>query len=308
MTRPLPPAAVPAARPHLRAALVAAGTAAVAAALVLAPEVLSTQAVSSNPLRANQAMPYVAAHRGDAETGPENTLAAFRGAVAAGTDVLEADVRLTADRIPVLMHDATVDRTTDGTGALADLAFAQVRELDAGSWLAPEFAGERVPLFDELLNYLLLDAVDLRALVELKGDWPVDDTRLLVSAVRARGLVDRVVFASFSPESLAALLESGPEIPRAMLFAELPDDPVEASADVEPIAIMTRLASLRERPELVEQIHGAGLGLLVYTLNTGPDWAEAVRLGVDGIITDQPGGLGSWMPGSDAQAVSSSAR
>lgn len=296
MTRPQPPDA-PVSRLPLRALAVALGAAGFVALLVV-PDVLGAPPVVSSissSLRANQAMPYVAAHRGDAAGGPENTMPGFRAAVAAGAQLVEADVRLTSDRIPVLMHDATVDRTTDGTGPVSGFTFEQIRALDAGSRVSAGFAGTRVPMLDELLNLLLLEATETHALVELKGTWSVDDTRLLVSSVRARGLVERVVFASFSEDSLLALLESGPEIPRAMLFADLPLDPVTASADVAPIAIMTRLEAVRERSWIVDDIHAAGLGLLVYTLNESPDWDRAVQLGVDGIITDQAGVLGSWM-------------
>lgn len=307
MTRPLPPDPPPARAP-LRVALVALAAVGVAAGLVLAPDVLGTQAVSSGSLRADRELPYVAAHRGDGASGPENTLAAFRGAVAAGSDLVEADVRLTADGVPVLMHDPTVDRTTDGSGRVADLTFAELRALDAGSWFSPASAGLRVPTFEELLDYLVREATGVHALVELKGEWSVDDAGLLAGSVRSRELAERVVFASFSADSLLALRESDPGIPRAMLFADLPADPVAASAEVDPIAIMTRLDCLRERAWVVDDIHAAGLGVLVYTLNASHDWDRAVRLGVDGIITDQPGGLGSWMADRSGQAPSSSAR
>ena len=93
----------------------------------------------------------VCAHRGETQVHPENTLAAFRKAIAMGAHQIEFDVQLTRDGHPVVMHDATVDRTTDGSGQISDLTLAQIRELDAGSWKAPRFRGERVPTLEEAL-------------------------------------------------------------------------------------------------------------------------------------------------------------
>lgn len=282
-------------RPYLHVTAGVVATTVLVGFLLLAPGVLGTEAVSSSQLRSADALPYVAAHRGESATTPENTMPAFRAAVASGADLVETDVQLTSDRIPVLLHDTTVDRTTDGEGLVSELTFAEVRALDAGSWYAPEYAGTRIPMFDDLLNFLALEATDVRALVELKGTWDVDETRLLVSSVRARGLQERVVFASFSEKSLQSLRESGPEFARALLISELPDYPVAAAARVGAIAIMTRLDSVQDRPGVVQELHAAGLSILIYTLNDEALWDAAYRLGVDGIITDRTGGLGSWM-------------
>ena len=97
---------------------------------------------------------FIASHRGGGATAPENTLPAITAALAGGFDYVEVDVALTADRQPVLMHDATVDRTTDGHGRLAALTLAEVRALDAGSWFDPDFAGTQVPTLAEFLDVL----------------------------------------------------------------------------------------------------------------------------------------------------------
>lgn len=280
-------------RVHVVAGL--AATSVLVVILLLAPGVLGTEAAGSSALRTVDALPYVTAHRGESASTPENTMPAFRAAVANGADLVETDVQLTSDRVPVLLHDTTVDRTTDGTGLVGELTFAEVRGLDAGSWYGAEYTGTRVPMFDDLLNYLVLEATQVRALVELKGTWDVDETRLLVSSVRARGLGERVAFASFSETSLLSLRESGPEFARALLISELPDYPVAAAARVGAIAIMTRLDSVQARPGIVQELHASGLSILIYTLNDEELWDAAYRLGVDGIITDRTSGLGSWM-------------
>lgn len=94
------------------------------------------------------------AHRGAMETHPENTLAAFRAAVEAGAHMIEFDVQLTKDNKMVVMHDGTVDRTTNGSGKASELTFAEIRKLDAGSWKSPEFAGEKIPTLDETLSVM----------------------------------------------------------------------------------------------------------------------------------------------------------
>jgi len=94
--------------------------------------------------------PLVIAHRGESATAPEQTLVAFELAAELGADMIEADVRRTPDGRLVLLHDALLDRTTDGRGPLSALSFDELRQLDAGSWFSPRFAGERIPLLDEL--------------------------------------------------------------------------------------------------------------------------------------------------------------
>ncbi len=109
----------------------------------------------------------ICAHRGAMETQPENTIAAFREAVRLGAQMIEFDVRLTKDKHLVILHDPTVDRTTNGTGTINDLTFAQVRQLDAGGWKSPEFATERIPTLEETLAVM---PMNIWLNVHLKGD------------------------------------------------------------------------------------------------------------------------------------------
>ncbi len=107
------------------------------------------------------------AHRGAMATHPENTIPAFQAAIDAGAHMIEFDVALTADNELVVIHDATVDRTTDGTGRVNDLTFQEIRRLDAGGWKSEEFAGERIPTLDEVLEMM---PVNIWLNVHLKGD------------------------------------------------------------------------------------------------------------------------------------------
>ena len=235
----------------------------------------------------------IAGHRGDRSAAPENTLPALQGALDSTLDFVETDVQLTADGVPVLIHDETVDRTTDGTGAVADLTFSQLRELDAGSWYSPEFAGVVVPSLDEFLTVFATS--EKQALVELKGFWTEDEVRMVVGKVAASGSTHRVTFASFDFTTIMNLRAAAPEVPRVIIQRLLPADPVGLARHFDAIAILTSPGSVEAHPDAVADMHEAGLGLLLYTLNSRQRWSEALALGVDGIITDKPSNLDEWL-------------
>jgi Glycerophosphoryl diester phosphodiesterase len=286
----------PDARPLLRVGAAVLVTLASVAVLVLAPR--ATMAYAANPmgpLRGPGEPAFIAAHRGDRSAAPENTMPAFEAAVRSGSHFLETDVQLTADGHAVLMHDSTVDRTTDGTGAVADLTLAELRALDAGSWYGEAYAGTRVPTFDEFLDVLAASRPTTTALVELKGAWTAEQVAGLVVAVNVRVLQDRIVFASFSPRTVDALREGAPAQPRVLIRRVLPLDPVAVAARFGASALMTRSSGLTARPDAVERMHEAGLSILLYTLNSEERWSEALARGVDGIVTDEPSALDEWI-------------
>ena len=235
----------------------------------------------------------IAGHRGDRSVAPENTMPALQGALDSTLDFVETDLQLTADGVPVLIHDETVDRTTNGTGAVADLTFAQLRALDAGSWYSPEFAGAVVPSLDEFLGIFATSAK--QALLELKGYWTEDQVRLVVGKLAASGASHRVTFASFDFTTIMNLRTVAPQIPRVIIQRLLPADPVGLAEHFHAIAILTSADAVEANPDAVADMHDAGLGLLLYTLNSKERWSEALALGVDGIVTDRPSNLDEWL-------------
>lgn len=280
----------------LRAASAVLATMTTVLVLVLAPGTSSaTAATLMGPLRQPGEPAFIASHRGDRATAPENTVPAFEAAIAQGADFVETDVRLSADGVAVIMHDATVDRTTTGRGAVSDLTAAELTALDAGSWYAPRFAGARVPLFADFLDVIRSTRGAVTALVELKGRWEPADVERMVADIHLRGLEDRIVFASFSMTSLDALRAAAPEFPRVLIRRVLPIDPVAVAERLGVIALMTRPSALRDRPEVVTELHRAGLGILLYTLNTEKRWRDALDWGIDGIVTDDCAALGTWI-------------
>lgn len=291
---PAHPSPAAATTPALRAAAAVLLTMASVAVLVLAPRATMAYAAPLGPLRAPGEAGFVAAHRGDRASAPENTIPAFEAAVRSGSDVLEADVQLTADGFPVLLHDDTVDRTTNGTGAVADLTLAELRILDAGSWYDARYAGVAVPTFGEFLD-VLTDFPQVNALVELKGAWTPSEVETLLGGVYGRLLQDRIVFASFSPTTIDALGTAAPTLPRILIRRVLPLDPVATARRYDVDALMTRSSGLARQPDAVDELHAAGLALLLYTLNSEDRWGEALARGVDGIVTDEPSALDEWI-------------
>lgn len=279
----------------LRRALVASAlTLGLVLVILLNPDAVRVYA--ANPLgglRSPGEPAFIAAHRGDRADAPENTLPAFAAAFERGFAYVETDLQLTRDGQVVLMHDATVDRTTNGTGRVSQLTLEELRELDAGSWYGEEHRGTRVPTLAEFLD--LLARSDSRALLELKGDWTPAEVRAVLVDVYPRGVQNRIAFASFSEDSLASLAIAAPAFPRIVLRKSLPKDPVAAVERFDAIAIMTRTEELERRPDVVATMHAAGYGVLLYTLNTQSSWAEALALGVDGIATDRASALDGWI-------------
>ncbi|WP_166870625.1 glycerophosphodiester phosphodiesterase family protein [Salinibacterium sp. ZJ450] len=271
-----------------------AGVIALVLAVALNLPVGSVQAAGAfESLRAPGEAGFIAAHRGDRSAAPENTLPALQAALDAGMSFVETDVQLSKDGVPVLMHDATVDRTTNGSGRVADLTLAELQTLDAGGWFAPEFAGVPVPTLDEYLA--LLVTTEAMAIIELKGFWSETDVAAVSNLLYGYSLHSRAIIASFTLATVAHAREAAPAIPRIVLRRDLPADPVRFARFYDAIAVMTKAATIERRPELVETMHEAGVGILLYTLNTEQNWAEALAFGVDGIVTDAPSDLDSWL-------------
>ena len=149
-------------------------------------------------------------HRGAPREPSEDTLPSEERSQQLGSDYLELDLHLTKDGVPVVMHDDTVDRTTDGTGAVADLTLAQVETLDAGSWFSPAFAGTKVATFAQILRFAKRTGV--RIMPELKAGWDRAQVKVAVDLVKRWGLASHTVFQSFDPKALAYAAALAPGI------------------------------------------------------------------------------------------------
>ncbi len=234
----------------------------------------------------------IIAHRGAAADAPENTLVAMRISFDRGVDFVEADLHLTADGVPVLMHDPTIDRTTNGSGNVADLTLAEIKTLDAGSWFGAQFAGEPVPTLEEFLDELT--PTNSRALIELKGQWNDEQVTHAVELLHERYLVDRVAFESFELENLVRLEELAPEFARVMLTREWNRETLETASVLGASAVGARNSVFSSNFGLITEARTLGIGTMVYTLNSKSKWSNARDRGIDLIITDNPVALEDW--------------
>lgn len=242
----------------------------------------------------------VIAHRGGGALRPEETLPAFEHALAVGADVLEFDVHLTADGAVVAMHDETVDRTTDGTGAIKDKTLAELRALDAGYWFTPDGGqtfpyrgtGIVVPTVDEILDAF----PDSYYLIEIKGADPGLPDALL-AALAAHAVADRVVIASFSTESIAAVRAKAPAIFTALSLEEMVEfnDRIADPTYVPP-AKFVQPPWAASSQEVVDRAHALELKVHPWTVNTSNAMSSLIARGVDGIMTDDPALLAGLAP------------
>jgi glycerophosphoryl diester phosphodiesterase len=280
---------------HTRTATAAATTIALVLVVLLSPDAGRAAAAPNvfATLRVPGETGLVASHRGDQDGAPENTLAAMSLAIDSAVDFVETDLQLTSDGVPVLMHDWTVDRTTDGTGPVWNMTWKQLSRLDAGSWYSDAFAGTRVPRLDEFLE--LVAPSDKRIILELKGSWTEEQLAPVAEQIQARRLASRVIVASFDIVTLANLAAVSETIARVVIARQVVGDPAVLAATCGAIAIVTSRSFVQRDPEAVTRIHDAGLGVMLYTLNDEQTWTEAVSLGVDGIITDRPTQLDRWI-------------
>ena len=232
-----------------------------------------------------RARALVVAHRGASRYAPENTLAAFRLALEQGARAVECDVRRTRDEHLVVIHDATVDRTTDGFGLVSALPLDMLRGLDAGRWFRAEFAGERVPLLEEVLTL-----VGGRALiqVEIKND-PIPAAGIeaqVVDAVRGCGMESEVLVMSFDHQSIRIVRDLRPDIATGILYAARLVDPVAAARAAWANALCLDWQYLDR--DVVAQARGAGLGICVWTVDDEEAFRRCQELGVDAVASNDP--------------------
>ncbi|MFE7331190.1 glycerophosphodiester phosphodiesterase [Streptomyces sp. NPDC057565] len=202
---------------------------------------------------------------------PENTLRSFVHAEQAGMDVIELDLHLSKDGALAVMHDAEVDRTTDGTGPIAEKTLAELRELDAGQ-------GERVPVFEQVL-----DAVRSPLQAEIKD---AAAARALAEVMRRRDLVDRVEVSSFHDEAVAEIAQLVPGVRTVLIASRWKSDVVDRAKAVGAATLALNIRRLTL--EVVEQAHAEGVKVIGWVVNT-QDHLRLVRaLGLDGATTDFP--------------------
>ncbi|HHL52343.1 MAG TPA: glycerophosphodiester phosphodiesterase [Flammeovirgaceae bacterium] len=238
------------------------------------------------------------AHRGASGVAPENTLASFAKALDQGADMLELDIHLSRDGIPVVIHDATLERTTNGHGRVVEYDLAALKQLDAGSWFASEYAGEHIPTLDEVLTL-----VNGRAPVIIEFKWDKEEgyypqmAAKVAAIIRAHQASGWCWVQSYEQRYLDEMYRLLPEVPLVKCFIGVWSGPLGFYYDTgfhwgnyRPANYLKGL-NLYYRTltrSQVARLHQAGLQVWSYTVNDPKNMNRQVNLGVDGIITNYP--------------------
>ncbi|MFI7600619.1 glycerophosphodiester phosphodiesterase [Actinoplanes sp. NPDC049681] len=246
------------------------------------------------------------AHRGYSAVAPENTLPAFAAGVLAGATFIEFDVRTTADGVPVVIHDRTVDRTTDGAGKVWELTLDEIARLDAGSWFSSAYAGICVPKLAEVLE-LLRPHAGVELLLEIKPPANLEQVKFILGQVGDAGLLTRTVVQSFDPAIVRLAGEVAPDVRRGLLRDAFDTSQVEVAQELGVSFCNPSMNAVLGSPETVAALAGAGVAVMPWTANDTALWPDLVGAGVAGLITDHTGELTGWAQNVSSGASSSSA-
>jgi glycerophosphoryl diester phosphodiesterase len=250
---------------------------------------------------ARVSFPNLIGHRGAAAHAPENTLASFSKAKDLGASWVELDVQLSADGVPMVFHDDGLERTSNGHGRMCDQPVAVLSKLDAGSWFAPEFAGQVIPTLEAALGHIA--GLGLGVNIEIKADEKQGAATALsaLSVARAHwpaGLPLPLI-SSFAESALAAARDAVPIWPRALLVGKVPVNWCKRLEVLDCISLNADWTKLT--PAITYDVKQAGYGLLAYTVNN-PAQAERLQSwGVDGVFSDDPKRLSERLASSFAE-------
>ncbi|MCM5681361.1 glycerophosphodiester phosphodiesterase [Schlegelella sp. S2-27] len=234
--------------------------------------------------------PLWIAHRGAGKLAPENTLAAFREGAAYGYRMFECDVKLSADGQLFLLHDATLQRTTDAQGIAGERPWSELCRLDAGSWHSRRYAGEPLPTFDAVARYVLRNGFHLN--IEIK---PTPGQEAATGAAVAQACTrlwqghpttpaSWPLLTSFKPAALHAARAAGPDLPRGLLLDHWWDGWRDEARALGCTAVVAHWAMLDATS--IAEVHALGCRALAYTVNDPCEADRLLRAGIDGLITD----------------------
>jgi glycerophosphoryl diester phosphodiesterase len=228
--------------------------------------------------------PWVIAHRGASGNAPENTLAAFERAVALGAGFIETDLHLTRDAQFVAIHDATLERTTNGKGKVRDCTLAEIRKLDAGMWFDREFMGQKVPTLEEILKFGAKHDVIFYLELKYEAAWGMHHS--LMGALQKSGGAARSIVISSSESTLAALRQVDPSAMMGLIFEESNQDYTKAGIELGVRQLCPQYSLVSA--EMVEQAHGLDLQVATWTVDDAATMRAMIAAKVDGIMTNFP--------------------
>ena len=236
----------------------------------------------------------VIAHRGASSYAPENTFAAFDLAIRMGVHHIELDVEATSDGHIVVIHDDTVDRTTDGSGPVTEHTLEALQTLDAGSWFGAEFAGARIPRFDEVLSRYKGQA---HIHTEIKGRSTYLSQQT-ADVVRQHGMMDQVTITSFQKTRLEEIRAYAPELTTGWLLADVSDPVISQARDLGLRQICPRANTVTA--ELVSRLHAEGFVVRAWGVATEALMRQVVQAGADGMTVNFPDKLIAYLSSGDS--------
>lgn len=242
----------------------------------------------------------VISHRGHSHIAPENTIASVAASIAIGSDACEFDVRCTADGHVVLMHDASVDRTTNGTGEISEMTLAQAQTLDAGSWKGSGYIGEKMPSLAEVFQ--LMSAGTQHAVVEIKDPAAACG---IVALAHQYYMTEKVIVLSEDSATLQQIKSIDPKITRALLCIEMPREVKIAGTEIQWLIDRAHKASARVididyrlvSAQLIATLHRNSFQTWVWTVNSPEIMKFLIAWGVDAVASDKPDVLMSTIAG-----------
>jgi glycerophosphoryl diester phosphodiesterase len=236
-------------------------------------------------------IPPIIASRGAPARAPENTLESFLLAHKDGATWIETDVKLTADGIPVLMHDNTLDRTTNGHGPVAEMTWAQMRSLDAGSWFSPAFSKTRVMALAEVLAFAC--AANLRLILELKPSPGRTQATVMVTLIEASKLwpesLQPPLISSFDADALMIAAQLNPDWPRALMFRDWRSDWAEQVVLTQASAVAFTADLLT--PDRLSVLQSSPVPIIAFIVNDPARAKELLANGVSAIYSDDAGAI-----------------
>ncbi|MEV6346113.1 glycerophosphodiester phosphodiesterase family protein [Actinoplanes sp. NPDC051851] len=232
------------------------------------------------------------AHRGYSAVAPENTLPALAAAARAGATFVEFDVRATADGVPVVIHDRTVDRTTSGSGRVWDLRADEIAGFDAGSWFGPGHAGLRVPSMAEALEVLRPTGAEI--LLEIKPPATLDEVKAMMAALAEYDLLERTVVQSFDADVVRKARQIAPEVRRGLLVFRFDAETLELCRELGASYCNPPVEDVLNGAGMIAELAAAGIGVMPWTANDMSQWRALADAGVAGLITDYVGELSGW--------------
>lgn len=234
-------------------------------------------------------LPLVIGHRGAKKVSPENTLASIKQAAKDGATWVEVDVRLSFDDIPILLHDTTVDRTTDGTGKIGALKLDSIKTLDAGSWFSSKFSSEKIPTLREALN--ICNQLSLGINIEIKPDSAsskkIIEKTLSVLHTFSDDFRGRLLFSSFDVDIIEMLRVAAPKWPRGLLIEKLHNNLKTKLDELECFSVHPAISCF-ETTQNIEDTLKFGLPIVPFTVNDFLTSQKLIKHGIRSFITDDP--------------------